>query len=70
VILLEAAVAGLEHAGLAAHWSALIVGGAALAVGVILALIGVNRLKAQSLAPTKTMESVQRDAAVAKEQVG
>jgi len=48
----------------------LIVGGAALALGVVLALLGVNRLKANSLAPTKTIESVQRDAAVAKEQVG
>src|SRR5690606_12682033 len=71
VVLLQAAVAALvSEGGLAAHWAALIVGGAALVVGIIIALIGMSRLKARNLTPTRTMTPLQRDAAVAKEQVG
>ncbi|MBX6425301.1 MAG: phage holin family protein [Variibacter sp.] len=71
VVLLQAAVAALvSEGGLAEHWAALIVGGAALVVGIIIALIGMSRLKARNLTPTRTMTQLQRDAAVAKEQVG
>ncbi len=68
VILLQAAVAGLNETGLAPYWSALIVGGAALLIGIILALIGVNRLKAERLVPSRTVEQLRRDAALARDE--
>ena len=55
--------------GFAPYWSALIAGGAALLVGVVLMLIGISRLKAENLMPRKTIEQLQRDASAAKEQV-
>jgi len=69
VILLDAAVAALVDQGMEAHWSALIVGGAALLVGLILALVGSSRLKAKRLMPSRTIEQLQQDAAVAKHQM-
>ena len=70
VVLLGAAVAALEAAGVAAApYSALIVGGGALLIGFILLLIGLSRLRVETLAPRKTIEQLQRDAAVAKNQV-
>ena len=70
VILLQAGVAALIDAGMEAHWAALIVGGAALLLGAILAMIGVSRLKAENLAPKRTIEQLRQDTVVAKEQVG
>ncbi|OWU68104.1 phage holin family protein [Marinibacterium profundimaris] len=65
--LVAALVAALTEAGLDAGWSALI-------VGVILAIVayammskGLNDLKLTSLAPTRTMKNVQRDAEAVKE---
>jgi hypothetical protein len=69
VILLQAGVAGLVEYGIKDPWAALIVGGAALLIGIILALIGVSRLKADRLVPNKTIHQVQRDMSVAKDQV-
>jgi len=69
VVLLGAAVAALERAGLAPQWSALIVGGAALLIGFILLAVGVSRLKAENLVPRKTINQLQEDASVAKQQV-
>jgi hypothetical protein len=68
VVLLGAAVAALERAGLAPQWAALIVGGAALIIGLILLMIGVSRLKAGNLVPRKTINQLQEDASVAKQQ--
>ena len=68
-ILLDAAVALLIRRGFEAPVAALIVGGSALALGVILALIGLSRLKAKRLMPTRTIEQWQQDAAVAKQQM-
>jgi hypothetical protein len=68
-ILLDAAVAALIRRGFEAPVAALIVGGSALALGVILALIGLSRLKAKRLMPTRTIEQWQQDAAVAKQQM-
>jgi hypothetical protein len=68
-ILLDAAVAFLIRRGFEAPVAALIVGGSALALGVILALIGLSRLKAKRLMPTRTIEQWQQDAAVAKQQM-
>jgi hypothetical protein len=69
VILLQAGVAALVDYGMEQHWAALIVGGATLLLGAILAMVGINRLKGENLAPTRTIEQLQRDAAVAKQQV-
>ena len=69
VILLVAAGEGLEQAGLAPHWAALIVGGLTLLIGLILLMSGANRLKVESLMPSRTIEQLQRDASVAIHQV-
>lgn len=68
VILLQAGVAALTDAyGLASYWSALIVGGVVLVLGIILLLIGISRLKIENIMPNKTVHQLRRDAAVAKE---
>ncbi len=68
VILLQAGVAALTDAyGLASYWSALIVGGIVLIVGLILLSIGSSRLKLKNIAPSKTVHQLQRDAEVARE---
>jgi Putative Actinobacterial Holin-X, holin superfamily III len=69
VILLQAAVAGLAAAGLAVGWASLIIGGAALLIGLALLAVGINRLKTSRLVPSRTIEQLQRDAAVATQQV-
>jgi hypothetical protein len=69
VVLLEAAVAVLVENGMAPYWSALIIGGACFALGLILLLIGVRWLRAGRLVPDKTIHQLQRDAAAARSQV-
>jgi hypothetical protein len=70
VILLQAGVAALtENYGLASYWSSLIVGGVTLIVGVVLAMIGSSRLKAENIMPKRTVHQLQQDASVAKQQV-
>lgn len=66
VILLQAAIAGLVENGTSPAVAALIVGGAALLLGVVLALIGWTRLKPASLVPTRTLAGFERDVAVAQ----
>ncbi len=70
VILLEAAVAALNEAGLAPYWSALIVGGVAVLVGVILAFVGIKRLSVERLMPSRTVGQLRRDAALAMDEAG
>lgn len=69
VVLLEAGVAALQSTGMAPHWAALTVGGAVVVVGLILVAVGIMRFKAKNLVPSKTIEQLQRDAAVAKNQM-
>jgi hypothetical protein len=69
VILLEAAVAAINDAGFNPTYSALMVGGGVLILGLILLLIGASRLKAKHLVPRRTLHQIQRDAQVAKQQV-
>lgn len=69
VVLLLAGVYALETTGLAPYWCALIAGGAALLVGLVLMLIGIGRLKAGNLIPRRTIQQFQEDAALAKRQV-
>jgi putative superfamily III holin-X len=66
-VLAAALVAALTEAGLDAGWSALIVGAALGLVAYVLINKGVNDLKLSSLAPTRTVKNVQRDAAAVKE---
>jgi len=69
VLLLQAAVDGLVNLGLNRAWAALILGGVVLLIGIVLVWLGSKRLKAENLAPRKTVDQLQRDAAMAKEQV-
>jgi Putative Actinobacterial Holin-X, holin superfamily III len=69
VILLQAAVAGLVAAGIASAWASLIIGGVALLIGFVLLAIGIGRLKAARPVPTRTIEQLQLDAEIAKQQV-
>jgi hypothetical protein len=69
VVLLIAGVNALNEAGFDPAIAALIVGGSALLVGIILLLIGINRMKAENLVPNKTIHQLHEDALVAKQQV-
>ncbi len=70
VILLQAGVAALvERNGLSTALSALIVGGVVLILGLILLLIGISRLKVDTMIPSRTVNQLQRDASVANQQV-
>lgn len=70
VVLLEAGVdAMVNRAGFEPWQAAVILGVAALIIAALFFAIGIYRLKAQNLAPRKTVEQLQRDAAVAKFQV-
>ncbi len=69
VILLQAGVTALEQAGVQPPIASLIAGGAAFVVGLILLLIGVSRMKVKNLVPQKTIQQIQEDASVAKQQV-
>jgi Putative Actinobacterial Holin-X, holin superfamily III len=64
VILLQAAIAGLVENGMSASAAALIVGGAALVLGMILGLVGWSWVKPASLVPDRTIDQLRRDAAV------
>ena len=61
LMLLWAAVFGLREADLSWWASALIVGGAALFVGLILTLWAKSQLKTASLAPSQTIDSLKED---------
>jgi UPF0716 family protein affecting phage T7 exclusion len=70
-IVLQAAVAALaENERLSSAWSALIVGGVTLIVGLILLMTGSGRLRADKLAPTRSIQQLRRDAAVMQQQTG
>jgi Putative Actinobacterial Holin-X, holin superfamily III len=69
IVLLQALVIGITEAGVPAGWAALIVGVVVAAIAYGLIHKGTNDLKAGNLAPTRTMDSIKRDAHVAKEQM-
>jgi thiol:disulfide interchange protein len=69
VVLLQAAVGALEKAQFQPTMAALIVGGAALLIGLILMSIGLNRMRARNLIPNKTIHQIREDASVAKQQL-
>ena len=48
---------------------ALIVGGGVFVIGIILLLVGMSRLTAETLMPNRTIQQIQSDVRVAKGQV-
>ena len=56
-------------AGLAYGWALLIVALIALAIGAVLGMAGVGRLKRSGFVPNRTLEQVREDYVVAKEHV-
>ncbi len=70
VILLQAAVSALITSHVVDEpYAALIVGGAVLIIGLVLALIGTSRMRAENLVPRRTVRQIQQDVSVAKQQV-
>ena len=65
---LEAAVFAIAARGIALHWSCLIVAGALLVIGLAFALYGRSNMQ-KSLAPERSLRQLNRDAAVAREQM-
>ncbi|MFG6518305.1 phage holin family protein [Sulfitobacter sp. 1A13496] len=66
-VLSAALVAALTEAGIAAGWSAVIVGVLLAIVAYVMIQKGTNDLKLSSLAPSRTAKNVKRDAATMKE---
>jgi uncharacterized membrane protein YqjE len=70
VILLQAGVAALvERNGMSQPMAALTVGVTTLVLGLILLLIGMSRLKPERIMPRKTINQLQQDASVARQQM-
>lgn len=69
VILMHAAVAWLDEAGLEPRWGYLIVGVIVSVIGAALLQSGVAATRTSNLTPHRTAEQLQRDAAVAREQI-
>ena len=67
-VLAAALVAALAEL-IGAGWAALVVGIVILAVGGLLAMRGLNALKPENLAPSRTLANVQADAQTIKENV-
>lgn len=68
-VLAGAVVAAIANTGIDAGWAALIVGGVLAVVAVILGRKGMSDLKANELAPHRTVRAVSNDAAMAKEKM-
>jgi hypothetical protein len=68
IVLLQALVIAMTAAGIPAGWSSLIVGAVVAAIAYGLIHKGTSDLKASNLAPSRTMDSIKRDAHVVKEQ--
>jgi hypothetical protein len=67
IVLLQALVIALTELGLAPALAALIVGGAVAIIAIVLIYKGINDFKASNLAPSRTVESLRRDAQMIKE---
>lgn len=64
ILLLQAGVAGLVDYGFSWSVAFLIVAGLTLLIGATLVWLGVNGLGAQQLAPSKTINQLQKDASI------
>jgi hypothetical protein len=69
IVLLQALVIGIAEAGVPAGWASLIVGVIVAVIAYVLIHKGTSDLKASNLAPSRTVDSLKRDAQVAKEQM-
>jgi hypothetical protein len=69
LVLLQALVIALANAGLGAGWSSLAVGVVVAILGVILLRTGSNHMSPSELTPDRTREQLRRDASVVKEQL-
>jgi uncharacterized membrane protein YqjE len=67
VLLLQAVVAALIAGGLAPHWAILIVAGGAAAGGIVLLVAGKKQFGTIDPTPERTINSLERDARMAKE---
>jgi hypothetical protein len=65
VLLLQAAIAGLVAYGIAWPLSILIVAAATLLLGAGLIWFGINNLRASRLAPSKTLNQLEKDTTIA-----
>jgi hypothetical protein len=70
VILLQAAMAALVENGMSSSAASLIVGAAALVLGLVLALLGWRMMRPASLVPDRTIDQLQRDVGVARHAAG
>ena len=69
VILMLALAAFLHELGLAWSLSCLITAVVGFVIAGILAMLGMNRLKAEALVPNRTINQLHRDAATMKEHI-
>jgi len=69
VVLLQAVVLALEDQGFSTTAAAALAGGVALALGLILLLVGMRRLKPEAMIPHRTIHQLQQDASVAQDQM-
>ena len=69
VELLAALAAWMQELGTGRSVAHLIAGAVGLVIVAILGGIGMNRLKANSLVPQRTLNQIQQDVAAAKEHV-
>ncbi len=68
MVLLQALVIAIAEIGVPPALASLIVGVVVAAIAYFMIHKGTNDLKASSLAPTRTMDSLRSDAQLAKEQ--
>jgi uncharacterized membrane protein YqjE len=64
VLLLQAAIAGLVAYGFSPVVATLLVAVATLVVGAVMVWFGLSRLRAENLAPSKTIHQFQKDATI------
>ena len=68
LVLLQALVIAISEAGVPPGWASLIVGVIVAAIAYFMIHKGTNDLKASSLAPDRTIDSLRRDTELVKEQ--
>ena len=68
-VLAVAAVVGLMTTGLDIVWATLIIGGAGLIVAIIVASIGVSRVKPANIAPSRSIRELRRNTDAAREAI-
>lgn len=68
-ILLEGIAHVITWLGVPGQWSYLIVGVVTVVIGAILLKVGISSMDVKNLTPKKTVNQLQRDVAVAREQV-